>query len=278
MRRFFLVLLAAALIPMAAHAGFNIKQNDDGSTCWVQSLGNVGGQDRCWTPQGDHDVSQRVVWSDDFLGDALADEYELTSGSDAQAVDPAISAAVGGTVALASGNAGTGVAADASALALGLNWESDQGNLVLEARCKLDDITDVIVNIGFTDVMPGTTLEIPLEYNTTTITSTASDAVAFVFDTGATTDNWHAIGVAGDTETSAINTGLAPTANTYQTFRVEVDSSERANFYIDGALVAQLGSVLTGTDDITPVIIIVADTTDQATLTCDYVTVAGDRS
>lgn len=277
MKRFFLALAALVATVTIAWAGFNQKQNDDGSTSWVQSQQNVGGANVEWTPEGDTYPSTRVTWFDDFLGDVIADQYSVNSGTDTDpANDPAVVTGVDGLLELQSGNAGTGVAADGSSLTTALQWESNQDNLVLEAKCQLDDITGVIVNIGFTDVL-SSTLELPLEYNTTTITSTATDAVAFVFDTGATTDNWHLIGVANGTDTAAINTGLAPVAATYQTFKLVINASETAQAYINGTLVGAVPLAVTGTVDLTPILVISADTTDEAKLTCDYIHVGMDR-
>jgi hypothetical protein len=276
MRRLTIFALVALLAAVGvASAGWNLKQKDDGRAVWERTLDNserieFSAEGNVWSPNN-------VVYFDDFLGDLIRDEWDGQSGSDAQALNPSVSG-IDGTVVMVGGNAGTGVAADNSMLGLALNFEADNGGLFIEAKCKLSAITNVIVNIGFTDVAPSTTEELPLEYNTTTITSTASNAVAAVFDTGATTDNWHLIGVKANTDTAAVNTGLAPVADTYQTFKLVVNASGNAGLYINGALVASVDNAVTVTTDLTPILIIVPDTTTSVTMTCDYVMVGMNRS
>lgn len=95
------------------------------------------------------DGLNKVVLFDDFKGDLIADEWALASGSDAQALDPVINAALNGTVRLTSGNVGGGDdAVDSSVLTHGLNWQCDQGRLVMQARVKMSAITNVAVFVG----------------------------------------------------------------------------------------------------------------------------------
>lgn len=225
------------------------------------------------------DMGDTVHWFDDFLGDALDARYDVNSGGDAQALDPVISAAVGGVVRLTSGDAGTGVAADGSALAMELNWKANQGGVVLEARVKLSAITNVIVNVGFTDVKPSGTLELPFEVGgSDALTSTATDAVAFVFDTGADTDEWFAAGVADDVDASHVALGVAPAAGTYQTLRIELSDAGAADFFINDQHYATVAAAVTATVALTPILIICADTTTSVLLDVDTLWLTGKRA
>ena len=70
----------------------------------------------------------------------------------------------------------------------------------------------------------------------TTITTNATDAVGFVFDTAMTTPEWFGVGV--DTNTDATGSGTlstAPVSAVYQVLRCEIASDgQSAEFFIDG--------------------------------------------
>ncbi len=273
--------LALVLTSTVLWAGYNMRQTDRGELKFENSV--TGDAPITFSRQGDVDVfNQRTFTFHDFHGDVAADAqledyFDLANGSAAQAVDATMTAGINGTITLVSGNAGTGVAADGSAIGQALAWEADNGNLVIEARVHVDDVTDTIINVGFTDVLPGGTLELPFELNTATVTSTATNAVAWMFDTGATNDNWHCIGVKADTDSNLINAGVAPVNSTYDVLRIEVDSSGNAECFLNGVSHGYLGAAVTATTDLTPIIIVSADTTASRTLTVDYLFVAMDR-
>jgi len=95
-------------------------------------------------------------------------------------------------------------------------------------------ITEVSVNAGFTDT---TALEEPFSIAAGTYTSVATDAAVFVFDHGATTKEWHMCAVdTGTDDTGCAATGTAPTADVFQTLRLEVSNTGTCQFFIDGAL------------------------------------------
>src|SRR3546814_17818472 len=96
------------------------------------------------------------------------------------------------------------------------------GGRCLVTRLKLSAITTCYAFVGFTDV---TTLEAPIisAGSANTLTSNASDAVGFMFDTGMTDDNWWLVGVDTDVDATHEDTGLAPVADTYATFEVDVE-------------------------------------------------------
>lgn len=123
-------------------------------------------------------------------------------------------------------------------------WRSESGGpLVFEAGVTfVTDTTEKGVFIGFTDV---TTIENPIEGSGTGdgITTNATDAVGFMYDEeNTTTDRWFAVGV--DSDTDAAGSGpldatwpqTTPNTNDH-CFRVEVDTSGNALFYIDGVSV-----------------------------------------
>ena len=118
--------------------------------------------------------------------------------------------------------------------------------------------------------------ENPIEVSGTTITSSASDAVGFMYDTAATSDIWYIQGVKGDVDTpltaASINgdSTLAPTAGTYNEFRIEVSTDGDASFYIDGAFCGRVTDCVTPTVLLTPIVLVEARTTAAQTVYVDY--------
>jgi hypothetical protein len=221
--------------------------------------------------------SPRVVsFFDDFLGDVIADQWNLVEGTDSATSDAAILAGgIGGILRITTGDAGTGLAADMPQLTQALQWQASNGGLVFEARIKLSAITTCYAFLGFTDLV---TLEAPIisAASADTFTSNASDAVGFMFDTRMSTDNWWLTGVAADVDATHQNSGYAPVADTYEVLRVEVSAAGVANFFRNGI---QVGSAMTGAltpgADLTPTIA-VGKTSVAASMTADldYVHVA----
>lgn len=216
-------------------------------------------------------VTKNTVLFDDFLGDVIADQWSAAKGSDGQAVIAAVVAGEsGGAVAQTTGDT-TVVAESCVSLTHGLNYKAANGDLVFEARVKIDAITTVQQFIGLTDVLATTTLEQPFTINGTTVTSTATDAVGFLFDTDATTDVWHLVGVANDVDATRIQTSIAPVAGTYAKFRIELSAAGVAKFYINDVLVGTMSAAVTASVALTPVVEAMARTTASRVQTVDYV-------
>ena len=223
-------------------------------------------------------VSSAMYWFDDFIGDAVVTPYTEASGTDAQAVQAIVEEQFG-VYQLTSGDAGVNTAGDAEQLSLSLEWQADQGALVFETRLHLDGaITTVEICTGLTDSVA---LELPFTNSADTVTSVASDAIAFCFDTNATTDEWWALGVAGDTDaTGNAATGTAPVADTYQVLRIEVDDGGAdCRFYIDGSLVGTLtANCVTPTVALAPFVTISsAQTATSHVVDVDYILVGAAR-
>lgn len=209
-----------------------------------------------------------VEFWDDFVGDVIADQWNVVEGTDSATSDAAILAGgIGGVLRITTGDAGTGLAADMIQLTQALQWQASNGGLACEARFKLSAITECYVFFGFTDLV---TLEAPIisAGSANTLTTNASDAVGFMFDTRMTADTWWLTGVAGDTDATAINTGSAPVADTYAVFRIEVDAAGVATFFYNGASVGRMTGALTAATDLTPTLA-VSKTATAASMTLD---------
>lgn len=224
------------------------------------------------------DRAASVELFDDFLGDVLEDAWSGAKGTDAQAVVPTIVAgAEDGWVRLTAGDTVT-VAESLSSLTHGLNWKAESGNLVFEARVKpVSSVAAVAYFVGFTDVLATTTLEEPATVSGTTFTTNAADAVGFLFDTDATTDNWKIVGVANDVDATHADSGVAPVAGTAQTLKVVLTTAGVASFYINGTLIGTLEDAVTASVALTPIVSVMTRTTAVKSIDVDYIHVAKSR-
>jgi hypothetical protein len=226
-------------------------------------LGDVGSQ-HYYGPQ------RYVTLFDDFIGDAIDAKWDVQEGTDsATSVSAILAGGIGGVLRLTTGDAGTGLAADLIQLTQALQWQASNGDLVIEVRSKLSAITTCYAFIGFTDL--AASLEAPIESaaSADTLTTNASDAVGFMFDTRMTNDTWWLTGVAANVDATAQNSGFAPVADTYATFRVEVTSAGVATFYYNGTAVGTaMTGALTAATDLTPTIA-VSKTSVAASMTMD---------
>lgn len=221
----------------------------------------------------------RVVMFDDFLGDVLADQWNAVE-TDTDGAQAVLAGGIGGVLRITSGNDdGNGVVLpDASGVTSYLNWQASNGDLVFQARFKMSRITDAYAFLGFTDVI---TIEAPIICNTAeTLTTNATDAVGFVFDTNFTADTWHLCGVATDVDATAQILTTAPVADDYATYRIEITAAGKATFYINGLQVGTtMSGAVTAAADLTPCVLVSnQDGTSALTAEVDYVLCEMDRA
>lgn len=258
-----------------AHAGFD--REDSAQRKRLRSAGGfsdgtVGKQRRFGGPN-------TVEFFDDFLGDVILDQWNYVEGTDSATSSAAILAGgIGGQLQIITGDAGTGLAADMAQLTQALQWQASNGGLRIEARLKLSAITTCYCFFGFTDVV---TLEAPIESAASgnTLTSNATDAVGFMFDTRMTDDKWWMVGVATDVDATAQNTTFAPVANTFVTLAIELSSAGAAEFYYNGVAVgSRMAGAVTAAADLTPTFAI-SKTSVAASMSAelDYVAVSMQR-
>jgi hypothetical protein len=222
----------------------------------------------------------KVQWLDDFLGDVLADQWNGRVGTDPQCVTPTILAdQQRGVVRLVTGDdAAADMATNGVQLESALNWRINQGLTVFEIRLSiLSNVTSVALFVGLTD--QNSALEMPFTLGAgDALTSNATDAVGFLYDTGADTDNWWAVGVASDVDATKQNLAVAPSASTRETLRVEVTSAGVATFYRNGAAV---GSSMTGAVgvavNLTPVVAAFSRSANSRNIDVDYILVEANR-
>lgn len=217
---------------------------------------------------------------DDFDGGVLSTAWtNPTKGSDAATANFAVSADVNGKLRGTTGaGAGANMATNGIQLNRALTWKANQGGLVFEARVKISAITNIAVFVGLTDQVA--TLECPINSagSLDTITTTATDAVGFMFDTAMATDDIWLVGVANDVDATLQDSGLAFVADTYKTLRIEVTSTGAATFYIDNVLKGtSMTGAVTATVALTPVVTVFTRTAASATMDIDYISVQAQR-
>ena len=256
--------------------GIEFDENP-GEKCMVLQPGTTEDDRRRLLSREMNDV---VVWQDDFLGDIIDSKYTLLNGSDAQALDPAIVADTqNGIVRLVCGNdATTTMAVNGSQLVLGRHWAPSavaKGSIFMEARIDPSAITDIVMFVGWTDSIA---LEMPFTISGTTVTSNATDAVGFVFDTAQTTDRFYAVGVDTNTDATEELLDTAPAADAWIRLGVRVWDDGQAEFYING--VKKGATMLLSTTPavlLTPTVAVFSETTTSHTLDVDYLRVEGPR-
>ena len=184
----------------------------------------------------------KVKLFNDFNCPVVDETNDILVGAENSSTE-AISTANGGVFRLTTG----ATDGNRAAFSTSLNYQADGGLLIGEARIK--SVTAITIRayfIGFTDVVPSGTLENPIEMSGTTLTSTADDAVGFMYDTDSTNDTWYGVGVKAGADAVPVNTGVAPAAaGTYQTLRVEVNADGNARFFIDGKYEGSVSSAVT---------------------------------
>lgn len=217
---------------------------------------------------------------DDFLGDVLDANWNYVEGTDASPTDAAVLAGgIGGILRMSTGDAGTGLAADLAQLNSFLNWRAANGDLVTEVRFKLSAITNLYLFFGFTDV---NTLEAPIESAASgdNLTSNATDAVGFMFDTRMATDTIWLTGVKADVDATKQNTGAIPVAGDFMTLRMQVTPSGEALFFMNGVQVGtQMAAAVSPAVALTPTFALGNTSgTTAKTADIDYVGVSMKRN
>ena len=224
--------------------------------------------------------AQVSLW-DDFVEGLDTNKWKLTEGTDSATSDAAILAGgIGGVLRLTTGDAGTGIAADGNQLSQNhLMWQASNDKLIFETRLKLSAITTCYAFLGFTDQVSALEAPILSAGSANTITTNATDAVGIFFDTNMDDDNWWLAGVANDVDATHQDTGFAPVADTYETFRIEVNSSGVAVFYRNGLQVGTaMSGALTAATDLSPTIIVSKlSVAASMTMDIDYVHVSMER-
>lgn len=175
---------------------------------------------------------------DDFLGRVLdANKWLALTGTDGSN-SPVINLQNGGVVRLTTGAGSTHtMAVNGSQFVSSRNWLASNGGLRVEFRLgKISALTSQSICFGLTDAI---TLAAPFTRTTVTTTANATNAACFLQDAASTNTKLYAVSVnaGGTAQSTALNIDVDTAA--FHTYRIEIDAAGNANFYVDGALVAQ---------------------------------------
>lgn len=226
-----------------------------------------------------HSSPDLVSLFDDFNEGLNTSKWLATEGTDSITSAAAIlNGGIGGVLRLTTGDAGTGLAADTEQITQNqLMWQASNGGLNFQIRLKLSAITTCWAFFGLTDTVAAA-LEAPFTLSGTTFTSNASDAVGFLFDTAATTDTWRCVGVKADVDGTAFDTTFAPVADSYETFRVELDTSGNATYFRNGTVCGYIANAITAAADLTAIMSVSKlSVAASMTVDIDYVGVSMNR-
>jgi len=223
--------------------------------------------------------STHFEWMTDFLGDLIPDEMSLKAGSGTgNAV--ALTTGHGGVIEIKTASDDGAITANASALELtGLDFIPSSGAFEMEARLKLDAITDAYIFVGFTDATQASTLEAPIFLVAGDIDSDATDACGVCFDTdGTTSDLWFHGGVKAGTDTVPVYSTKAPVAATYQTIRVKVGTAGTVQGFVDGVAIGDpVAAACTAATALLPIIVVANRGAAARNVEVDYIRVLGTR-
>lgn len=222
---------------------------------------------------------------DDFLYQVLTENespWILNSGANINAIDPTIplTQEISGVIRSQAGDADGTTANDASQIVAAIPVKAENGGLIFETRLHINtSVANITINAGFTDSQ---TLEQPFEIGAVdAITSNATDAACFVYDTDASNDDWFACAVDGDADdVGNATTGKVPTADTYQTLRIEINEDGTClKFFINGVLVKTLVDDTGVSPDVNlyATVVICSTTTTVKTVDIDYIYVEHTR-
>ena len=227
-------------------------------------------------------VGAEVFIFSDFLGAAIDPAFAgvaENSGTAALKV-----AQEGGLVELITGT----TSGNRAHVSTGLNHTPSNGSIIGRFRVKsVTAVTNRAIFVGFTDSVAQ---EMPIEINGTTITSTATNAVGFVYDTDATTDIWYFLSVNADTDKAALVpvpnffTGQAPVADTWQNFGIEITpDGDAIAFFGTGdkrklVEVARIEDAVATTSLLTPIVAVETSATGARTVYVDYMGVLSGRA
>jgi hypothetical protein len=179
-------------------------------------------------------------FSDNVMGDTL-DTFKWAAQVDGSGDAVAIAEVAGGECLFTTG----GNDNDSCFLSSALIYRGSK-NPVIEVPITIDDVSGTAIFVGFTDVKYESNGHIAIEYPANSLTSTATDAVGFVCDADHTSSLLMCCGVYGDTDATAVSSGITWTDGQKKILRVELVGTI-AYFYVDGVAVASIPVAVTST-------------------------------
>ena len=161
------------------------------------------------------------------------------------------------------------------------NWKPNQGNLHFAARVKIPTLASVNAFVGLSDSggadMPaydtGDAGGIPI--------TNMADGIGFMYSNLGSVTTWRAVtarSVATDSGDQTVNTGITPTANTYDVLEFDMsDSGNAAVFKVNGALVGRLEAPVEAKTALVPGVWVFGSDTGTIQVDLDWINVSANR-
>lgn len=256
MKRFLVSLVVFAMLATPLYAATRSVYNRNGSMLFYD---DVTGQTL--------GVLAPNVFEDNFSGDTLDTNLWLaTIDTGGTAV---ISSASGYTLMTLTTDATDN---DKIEVATELSWLATS-QVSVEARIRINDVSNHGMFFGLTDARFEAAQTLPFSYSGTTLTSTASNAVAFLNDPDQTVDTVKCVSVKANVDGTVNSTGTALVDAAWHIYRIDLDTSGNAKLFIDGAHVCTQSLALTTTTPLAAVVGVQNRTTSAENSDVDYVKV-----
>ena len=193
-------------------------------------------------------VFKHVEFMDDFNKTSVDAFWHQLSGSDGSCQVALQQTLDNGIIRLTSGNGSTHTQAVNGAQLVGnVQHNPTDGGLRIEERIgSLSSALSQSIFFGFCD---SSSLSAPFTLTGTTVTANATNGAGFLQDANGTNTALNAVSVnaGGTPQVIALSQTISTTANTYDTYRVEIDNAGNAVFFIDGTDVGSIsGAVSAG--------------------------------
>lgn len=223
----------------------------------------------------------KVVFKDDFLAGAIDDRISSTAGSGTgNEALTVVANSVSGEATLTSASDDGNHAANCTSATLDqLNFKANQGGLYMETRVKIDDVSEAVLFVGFTDVI-SSTVELPIYLTgADAIDSDATNACGVIYDVDAATDEFAHGGVKADADTDPAFSGESPSDGVYVKIRVEVNEDGGVQGYINDVAIpgGEIADAVTVTTTLTPCVVIGNRSANQVVATLDYIEAGQNR-
>jgi hypothetical protein len=173
------------------------------------------------------------VYFEDFHGDLIPDELATSSDSGTVTTNVGLSGGQAGAASilrLDNSNNGDNEMAEVDLGAL--LYRVQDGRMYMEARVSIERTT-AAATVGFNDDTLEGSNTLPAELSTTTFTSNAGTWIGFLFDSDATTDNWHVFWVDDDNDSTVaiatLQTDIAVASDTWYTLKVDLQDAGSGN-------------------------------------------------
>ncbi len=219
---------------------------------------------------------------DDFLGDTIpGDNWAVANGGGASVASFAVNVQENGVI-----RGTTGTAGDATASASLISpkiWYGDRNAMCIFRWKPVTAVTEVKIEVGFTDVVPGSTAAVVNNVSTPTVNGSVADAALLHFrDLSSTITN--ELVTIGTSITAAKTTFTPKTtraSGTYVNTRIQIVTNQ-VFLWDDGALVASHNAAATdyveGGNGLALWAYVAASNATSKSLDIDYVRGVSDRN